>query len=57
MLGANLTASWHLYGDVYFWISTYKASWSVARAECQSMYGELASISSKAEMDFVLGIS
>ena len=55
--GLFCPAGWYDYNDNCFYISTNKVDQQTARAECQAMNADLASISDQAEMDFVTYIS
>jgi len=57
MTGESCPDDWHLYSGNCFYASTTKANQPDARAQCQAMGADLASISDQAEMDFVESIS
>ena len=51
-----LPLGWYYYSGIFFYVSTFKANWSVAHEYALSLGGELASITNQAEMDFVISI-
>jgi len=60
LLGTTCSdGGWHFYSGTgyYFCSSATKENWEDSRADCQSINGDLASISDQAEMDFVISIS
>jgi len=51
------TAGWHYYNGNCFYTSSDKDDQATARSECQNKDANLTSVSDRAEMDFVAGIS
>jgi len=57
LLGVTCDSGWHYHNGYCFYPSSAKATQFNARYECLAMDAELASISNKEEMDFVIVIS
>ena len=59
MLLGTCPDNWHYYNSTNscFYTSTTKDKQEKVREACQSMAGDLASITDQAEMDFVISIS
>jgi len=51
--GLSCPVHWHDYNNNCFYISKTKVNQPTARSECQAMNADLASISNRAEMDYV----
>jgi len=54
--GNECPAGWHYYNGQCFFVSTTTANQKVAREKCQDENGDLASIYSNNEMNFIRGI-
>jgi len=54
---ASCQSGWESHSSNCYYASDTKANWDHARAECQSMNGDLVSISDAAENNFVNNIA